>query len=70
MADAAPLWVIAAGLGAYIGVCVASGRTPGRGRSAMLDRRRSPAAFWAVMALLGATLAAVVILAMQASLRG
>jgi len=68
VADALPLWIIAAALGAFLFVCLVGGRIPGRGRGAGLDRGRNPTAFWLAMGLLGSVCAAALALAVRASL--
>lgn len=61
---AAEVWIVAAGLAAYIGACLVSGRMPSGWRG-FIRRSETPRLFWFAILVAGAVLLALVALAVR-----
>ena len=63
--QAAELWIVAAGLAAYIGACLVWGRMPSGWRG-FIRRSETPKLYWFAILVASAILAALVVLAVRA----
>ena len=64
--DALGLWAVTAFLAAYLGLCIAFGRAPGR--TMWIKRSERPGVFWTVMCLGGVGVFVLMVTSLYATL--